>query len=74
MSDATPVSSDVLSRLKRYAEQNAGEPWIPVKAIELLALVECAEELRVAADDCDVNGLPLTAKAARSVLAKLEVL
>lgn len=37
------LTSDVLSRLKRYAEQNKGEPWIPVKATELLALVECAE-------------------------------
>lgn len=41
----TQLPSDTLSRLKRYAEQNAREPWIPVKATELLALVECAEAL-----------------------------
>jgi hypothetical protein len=68
------LSSDLLSRLRRYAEQNAREPWIPVKAPELLALVECAEELRVIASDCDTNGLPESARAAISVLARLEAL
>ncbi len=38
----------LLERLKRYAEQNKSEPWIPVKAVELLALVECAEALQLA--------------------------
>lgn len=41
MSEQLP--SDTLSRLRRYAEQNAREPWIPVKAPELLALIKCAE-------------------------------
>lgn len=41
----TPLSSDDLVRLRRYAEQNAREPWIPVKAAELLALLDCADQL-----------------------------
>lgn len=45
MSDTQPTSDYLLPRLKRYAEQNVREPWIPVKAVELLALVECAEAL-----------------------------
>lgn len=59
MSEQLP--SDTLSRLKRYAEQNSREPWIPVKAPELLVLVECAETLRrfAAMDrpDCDLAEL-----------------
>lgn len=45
MSNPTHPTSDALSRLKRYAEQNAREPWIPVKATELLSLVQDAERL-----------------------------
>jgi hypothetical protein len=48
MMSTEQVASDLLSRLKRYAEQNKSEPWIPVKATELLALVECAEVMQLA--------------------------
>lgn len=76
-----PVTTDVLSRLKRYAEQNAREPWIPVKAPELMALVECAEALRDLYDE--QNGPPLERRAqqwhnangrASTALTKLEAL
>jgi hypothetical protein len=53
MSEQLP--SDLLSRLKRYAEQNAREPWIPVKAPELLALVESAEAAKAWRDATDAN-------------------
>lgn len=39
------VPSDTLTRLRQYAKTNHREPWIPVKATELMALVECAEVL-----------------------------
>lgn len=41
------LPSDLLSRLRRYAEQNAREPWIPVKATELLMLIERIEQLQM---------------------------
>jgi hypothetical protein len=80
-------SDDLLVRLRRYAEQNAREPWIPVKAVELLALVECAERLKlvIAADDqataeLAAMGVPLDSKYLllvddnKAAMAKLEAL
>jgi hypothetical protein len=74
MSDTQASSDSLLARLRRYAEQNAREPWIPVKAVELLALVEYAKALVAAREDMASHGILRSTHPVCVALAKLVTL
>lgn len=44
------TSDDLIDRLRRYAEQNKSEPWIPVKATELITLLDHIATLEAKCD------------------------
>lgn len=73
------MSDPILDRLRRYAEQNKSEPWLPVKAPELLALVAIAEAVHPALMEVDwesdCNCLQCSAlNKLSAAVAKLEAL